>query len=131
MATVKEFLIRINQIEGVDGCLLIKDDGSPLGHMIDDAKKLSSLLTIGGKYARDIMDKAGFTYCRHLTFDRENGEKFYLFPVDKFYLGLMQTPDCPEEEMIKKVNYLLSLVKTSGPQGKTAQAKGEGNGESL
>ncbi len=121
MATVKEFLTRINRIEGVNGCLLVKkDDGALLGQIIDNHEKLSSLLYLGGKCSRDIMDSAGFTHCSLLSFRRENGKNFHMFGVDKYYLGVMQDPEYPLDPMIQKVNHLLSFVNT----GKAKKTKG-------
>lgn len=127
MGTVNEFLARINSIEGVDGCLLIRgDDGHLLGQAIDNHQLLSSLLFISGKCTRDIMDKAGFTYCSLLSFEREGGYAFHMFGVDKYYLGIVQTPDGPRDEIIKKVNHLLTFVKKSGQKNLQNQPSGAG-----
>lgn len=132
MATVKEFLTRINEIEGVAGCLLVKGDGSLIGQMVKDAEMLSSLLLLSGKYAQNIMLKAGFSYCRSLCFNRETGENFYMFALNTYYLGVVQTPGSSTEKMTAKVNHLLSLVKNVGAKGQKSAVKSQtGNGTSL
>lgn len=132
MGTVKEFLALVKDVDGVDECLLVKEDGQLLGHMIDDPEKFAALLAIGGKYARDIMGRMGFTYCRFLSFERSGGQTFHIFPVDKYYLGIVQSPEFPLDKMIKRVSYLLSLIKTGGSNdmNKTTNREGQ-NGASL
>ena len=122
MATVKEFLARINEIEGVAGCLLVRGDGSLIGQMVEDSEMLSSLLLLSGKYAQDIMVKAGFSYCRSLCFNRERGENFYMFTLNTYYLGVVQAPNSSTEKMTAKVNHLLSLVKNVGSKGRGSTA---------
>lgn len=112
MATAKEFLARVNRIEGVDGCFLARDDGKLLGHLIDHPEMFSSLLTISVKYARDVKEKAGFSYCRLVSFERKKGPNFHIFSMDKYFLGIAQSTDIPMDKVTLKVNHLLSLVQT-------------------
>lgn len=114
MATIKEFLTRVKGIDGVEGCLLVSDDGRLHGHILDSPDKFSPLLTISMKYAHEVMNTAGFTHCGFLSFERANGNNFHVFPMGKYHLGIVQEADFPREKMIKKVNYFLSLVKTKG-----------------
>lgn len=131
MATVKEFLARINEIEGVAGCLLVRGDGSLIGEMVEDSEMLSSLLLLSGKYAQNIMVKAGFSYCRSLCFNREGGDNLYVFTLNTYYLGVVQTPNSSTEKMTTKVNHLLSLVKNVGSKGKKSAGGSGGGGASL
>jgi hypothetical protein len=112
MATIKDFLTRIKSIEGVAGCLLTKRDGSLLGHIINDHENLPPLLVICSNYARDIMVKTGFAHCQSISFNRQSGHNFHIFLFQQYYLGVIQTPDCPLKEMLAKIHHLLSLVKS-------------------
>jgi len=114
MATIKEFLARVKGIDGVDGCLLVSEEGRLYGHMLDSPDKFSSLLTISMKYAHEILNAAGFTHCRFVSFERAMGYNFHIFPMGEYYLGIVQDPDFPRDKMIKKVNHTLSMVKTKG-----------------
>ena len=120
MASIKDFLTRIKNIEGVAGCLLIKQDGSLLGHIIKEPEKFPPLLIICSNYARDIMEKTGFAHCQSISFSRQGGQNFHIFFFQQYYLGIIQTRDCPMKDMLAKINYLLSLVKGDGSKGSTS-----------
>ncbi len=114
MATATDFIGRINQIEGVAGCLLINSDGAVLGQAVDDPEVYAALMKISSDLSRDIMTNIGFSYCRHLSFHRRNMENFYVFPIDKYLLGIVQQADCSVKFMLERVDQLLSKVSTGG-----------------
>jgi hypothetical protein len=115
MATAREFVTRIGQIDGVGSCVLVREDGEILGHSMEDPDLYTALMILGGTSARGIMDKVGFSHCRHLSFNRDGKEHFHLFPIDKFYLGILQSPDCYLPDMLQAVLRLIGRVTTSGP----------------
>lgn len=111
MATIHDFLARINKIEGVAGCLLVKDDGHVLAHLVDGPGDYSSLIAICSKHALTIMETSGFSFFRSLSFAQGKGQGFHIFPLQQYYLGVIQQPDYPVEKVITHVNHLLSHVK--------------------
>lgn len=115
MATAKEFVTRVGQIDGVSSCVLIREDGEILGHNMEDPDLYTSLMILGGTSARGIMDKVGFSHCRHLSFNRGNKEHFHLFPIETFYLGVIQSPDCYLPDMLQATLRLIGRVTTSSP----------------
>ena len=114
MATAKDFVGRINQIDGVAGCVLIKDDGVLLGQTLDDPEVYSTLLQVSAGLSNEIMDKVGFSYCRYLSFNRINNQNFYVFPIDNYLLGIVQQADCSVAAMLEIVNQLIGRVSTGG-----------------
>lgn len=112
MATAKEFVTRITEVDGVSGCVLVREDGEIFGRSLEDPDLYSSLMILGGTSARSIMDKVGFSYCRYLSFCRDGKENFYLFPIDKFYLGVLQTSECYVPDMLQSVLRLIGRVTT-------------------
>lgn len=114
MATAKEFVARVGLIEGIAGCLLVRKDGAVLGKTVGDAATYVTLMREAGSQAFEIMDNIGFSYCRHLCFYRENKCHFYVFPIDNYFLGVIQRPDCDVSEMLDAVYNLISKVSTSG-----------------
>lgn len=132
MTTVKEFLARVKDIDGVEGCLMVRADGHLLGHLVKNPEELSSILTISARYARGLMDKAGFSYFRLLSFERAESGGFHIFPVDQYYLGVVQSPEFPLASMTEKVTKLLSLVKTSSSKNtNTNHNMNDGHGTGL
>ena len=114
MATGKDFVERINRIDGVAGCLLIKEDGGILGQTMADPEVYSTLLQISSGLSADIMSNAGFSYCRYISFSRVNNQTFYIFTIDKYLLGIVQQPDCSVTDMLAQVFHLIGKVSTSG-----------------
>lgn len=112
MATAKEFVVRISKIDGVAGCLLVRNDGVLIGQILDDPEVYSTLMMISGSLGREVMDKAGFSYCRHISFGRRGKRHFYVFPIDKYLLGVEQHTDCDVPDMLEAVSRLLSRVST-------------------
>ena len=114
MATAKEFIARINQIDGVADCLLIKDDGVLLGQTLDDPEVYSTLMQISAGLSIDIMDKIGFSYCRYISFNRTNNQRFYIFPIENYLLGIVQQADCSVDVMLEIVYQLIGRVSIGG-----------------
>ena len=112
MATAKDFIARINRIEGVSGCLLVRNDGVLLGQTLDDPEVYSTLMVISAGLSRDIMEKAGFSYCRHLSFNRNRKRNFYVFPIDKYLLGVVQRTDAYLPDLLEAVYRLIGRVST-------------------
>ena len=112
MATAKDFVGRINQIDGVAGCLLIKNDGVLLAQTLDDTEVYSALLQISTSLSADIMEKIGFSYCRYISFNRTNNQNFYVFPIDNYLLGIVQKEDCSVAAMLEAVYRFIARVAT-------------------
>lgn len=115
MATAKEFVARIAAIDGVAGCLLAREDGEILGGNLEDADHYAALMILGGTSACGIMDKVGFSHCGHVSFNRKGRQHFTLFPIGKYYLGVLQSPDCFVPDMLQGVMRLIGRVTTGSP----------------
>lgn len=112
MASATDFVNRISQIEGIAGCLLVKDHGALLGKTIDDPEVYTTLLQVSSALSGEIMGHVGFSYCRHICFSRLNMQNFYVFPIDKYLLGVVQQPDCSISAMLERVYQLIGRVST-------------------
>jgi len=113
MATAKEFIDHVARVDGVAGCLLVRNDGILLGQTVDDPEMYSTLLVISANLAAEVMEKAGFSYCRHIGFNRQGKSHFYVFPIDKYLLGVVQSSDCHASEMLESIHRLISRVSTN------------------
>jgi len=114
MATAKDFVTKIDQIEGVAGCLLIKNDGTSLGQTLDDIEGYTTLLMDYAYLSNPIMENLGFSYCRHISFQRSNDENFYIFPISNYLLGVVLNTDCSEYAMLERVSQLINRVSVGG-----------------
>lgn len=114
MATAKDFVSRVDQIDGVAGCLLIKENGASLGQTLDDVDTYSSLLLNSVELSNEVMEKTGFSYCRHISFQRSNDENFYIFPIRNYLLGVLLNADCSEPVMLEQVAQLINRVSVGG-----------------
>ncbi len=112
MATAKEFVLRVSKIDGVAGCLLVRDDGVLLGQTLDDPEVFSSLVVLSGSLGQDIMARTGFSYCRHLSYLRRGKRHFYVFPIENYLLGVVQRSDSYVPDMLDAVYRLISRVST-------------------
>ncbi len=121
MASAKAFVTKVSQIDGVAGCLLVRNDGVLLGQTLDDPEIYATLLGLSGSLATEVMNTSGFSYCRYLCFGRRGKRNFYVFPIGKYLLGVVQRSDCYVAEMLEAVYRLLGRVSTSSSG---AEAKG-------
>ncbi len=113
MATAKDFVGRVNKIVGVAGCLLVRDDGLLISQTLEDVENYSALLQMGSGLAHDIMINVGFSHCHYISFNRANNQTFYIFPIDKYLLGVIQQADCSVSDMLEGVAYLIGKVSTN------------------
>lgn len=114
MATAKDFVDRISQIDGVAGCLLVRDDGLVLGQTLDDPEVYSTLMQISSGLSENIMSNVGFSHCQYLSFNRTNMQNFYIFPIDKYLLGVVQQENSSLSFLLEKVFQLIGRVSTGG-----------------
>ena len=114
MASAKDFVSRVSQIDGVSGCLLIKDNGACLGHTLGDVENYTTLLLDSANFSNEIMEKTGFSYCRHISFQRSCDKNFYIFPINNYFLGVLLNADCSEVKLLDQVAKLVNRVSIGG-----------------
>ncbi len=116
MSTVKKFIARIDSINGVSSSLIVKSDGNLLAYSVDKPADYASLIVLSTRFADNIMDTSGFSFFQSMNFTNGSGEVFHIFPLLEYYLGVIQEPGVPANNIIKHVSHLLSLVKTTASQ---------------
>lgn len=112
MANAKDFVTNIIRINGVAECLLIRNDGVLLARASVDSRNYSNLMIASGKVISGIMKTSGFGNCRHLIFNREGERHFYIFPIDKYLLGVKQSSNCSIPDMLKAIYSHIDRVST-------------------
>lgn len=111
MASAKDFINRIKTVEGVAGCLLVRDDGTMLARTHRFPDEYSTLLILSTQYAENIQGAAGFSYLRFLSFYREGGNHYHIFKFQKFYLGVAQARECDQVKMLNRLDQILGAIK--------------------
>jgi len=112
MSNADRFAQRINQIDGISQFVLCRHDGHVITHNMDDCDDLSSVATICGINAQAIQTTIGFSGFRCLTLSRPGREHCHIFPIDKYFLGVIQSPDASSSALIGEVqNFLQTLVR--------------------
>lgn len=112
MASAKEFINRVDAVEGVESCILVTSEGKLLGHSVANPDRLSALMLVGQKSLETIMVNSGVDYCRHYSFYQDDGRNFHVFPIGKFFFGVVQQPQSDAETMLNRVGKLVSKVAT-------------------
>lgn len=112
MATAKDFIARVNKVEGVSGCLLIKQDGTLVGRAIDDPENYTILMQISDSLSREIQDNIGASNCRCVNYGCLGENQFLVFPIDHYLLGVVATPHQNRAGMLDEIYRLIGKVTT-------------------
>jgi hypothetical protein len=112
MASAKEFVERVDAVEGVESCILVTSEGKLLGHSLANPDRFAALMLVGQKSVETIMANSGVDYCRHYSFYQDDGRNFHVFPIGKFFFGVVQQPQSDGDAMLSKVRTLVSKVAT-------------------
>ena len=114
MATAKDFIARVDQLDGVTGCLLIRANGSCIGQTLEGIDAYTALIQESVKLSNDIMDKNGFSFCRNISFQRGDNGIFYIFPIKNYFLGVLLNADCSRSTILERVYRLINRVSVAG-----------------
>ena len=99
------------QVKGVEGFMVLRNDGRILTHNIEQAEKFASLATLSGISVQGVQKKLGFMPFRHLVFSREHNRSLIVFTLDKFYVGIFAKVGFNLSEIIEDVNKFLLKIK--------------------
>lgn len=112
MATAKDFVVRISNVKGVSGCLLIKTDGTLVGRSVEDPESYTTLMQISGGLSQEIKAGIGASYCRCIDFGCMGSNNFYVFPIDSYLLGVVAQPEAEGANMMNEIYRLIGRVTT-------------------
>jgi predicted regulator of Ras-like GTPase activity (Roadblock/LC7/MglB family) len=118
------FSQHLAQIKGVDGFMVLRNDGHILTHNMEQAEKLSSLATLCGISAQGVQKTMGFMPFRHLVFSREHNRSLLVFTLDKFYVGIMAKTGFNLSELIEDVSRFLFKIKIKKNSGHSPKEEG-------
>jgi hypothetical protein len=113
MASAKEFIERVGAVAGVEGSILLTSEGKLLGHSLTNPDRFSALMLVGQKSIDNIMTNIGVDYCRYYSFYQDDGHHFHIFPIGKFFFGVLQQPQSDENRLIEQLLKLVSKVASA------------------
>lgn len=112
MSNADRFARRMIQIAGVSQFVLCRHDGNVITHNMQECDDLASVATICGMSAQAIQSIIGFSGFRHLSFSLQGRQNCHIFPIDKYFLGVIQTAESSSGQVLTDVqNFLQSLVR--------------------
>jgi predicted regulator of Ras-like GTPase activity (Roadblock/LC7/MglB family) len=112
MASAKEFGESIAAIEGIRSYLLVRKDGFLISHNVPNPKELATTVVISGLGAEAVKSSLGGSYFRYLEFVRDNKENLLVFPIEKYFLGIVQEAEAFGPELAEQViRYIMTLTR--------------------
>nr|NJM01272.1 roadblock/LC7 domain-containing protein [Desulfobacula sp.] len=89
----------ILKVPGVDQYLLADRDAKILSQRIAEPEKMARIVSFCGLRASAI----GKTNFRYLAVSRETRDHFFIFPVGKYYLGVIKQKDISNAVLVENI----------------------------
>jgi len=110
MADIQTFANLISQIEGVKNYIFVRNDGRIIVHNTDNPETFSSMVTFAGLSSDAVKSILGTTYFKYFILTRKNGEKIIVFPMENYFLGILQDSNAYTPDVIQKTGRFVSAV---------------------
>lgn len=94
-----ESFASILTVPGVDQYILVDRNGKILSQAMAESQKMAELVCFCGLNAQAI-GKINF---RYLAFSLENQGHFFIFPVGKYYLGVIKQKDIGDAALVDTI----------------------------
>ncbi len=108
--SLQAFTDRLLRIDGVQHYIFVRGDGHILAHNVREPSALSSLIAFSGHSCDAIRPLIGTTGFHYITFSCTGRNHFYIFPVRRHFLGIIQHPDAYPPDVIEGVSRLLQNI---------------------
>jgi len=106
----ERFAKRISTIPGLKHFILARNDGQLVSHNLTDPDNLAAMTTLCGMYSGQIQESLGFSKFRHMVLYRENQEHLLLFPLDRYFLGVVHQIGIDQEKMLDNISQFLTSL---------------------
>lgn len=110
MATIQDFGKRILQISGIKQYIMVRNDGKVMIHNVESPESLAPVITFCGLNCDAIGSVAGLTYFKYMMLTRKNNEKLLIFPMETYFLGVIQTHDAYSPDIVEQVIRLIQMA---------------------
>ena len=107
MATIEDFM-QISKVIGVDQYIFIDHKGNIIAHDIKHPERAAIMVFSCGQNSYGI----GKTRLNYVLFPRENKKNFFIFPIGKYYLGVVKEQSINNLDLTTNIaNFLNGLLK--------------------
>lgn len=90
----------IIQLPGVDQYILVDSQARVIQHAMGQPDEMAEMVSVCGNCARAL----GQTRFRHLVFSRDRQDDFFIFPVGKYYLGVLKETSVSPSTLLDRVS---------------------------
>jgi len=111
MATIEDIVNGIQKIQGLDGYVIVKQDGQVLSHNVANVEPLSALIVMGGLNGNVVKTDVGASLFKYLVVTRKTNEKLLVFPIGNCWLGLLQRQDAYTPDIVNKVQSMITGMR--------------------
>lgn len=109
MASTSDFS-KLKDIEGVGQYILVRNDGHIVTHNTSNAVELSSTIVMSGQNCKNLENFLDCGQCMYLCIERNNGNNLLVFPLGKYFLGIVEESDSDTKTTVDSIiNYLRTI----------------------
>ncbi|HPR55957.1 MAG TPA: roadblock/LC7 domain-containing protein [Deltaproteobacteria bacterium] len=111
MAKVEELVNGIQKIQGLEGYILVKQDGQVVSHNVSNVERLSAMIAVSGSMGNTVKTELGASHFRYLMLARKTNEKLLVIPIESFILGVLQDPDAYTPDIVSKIQSVINGLR--------------------
>lgn len=104
MGFIKHILL-VTKIQGVANYIFVDNQGNVIVHNLKDYEQTGKIIAFCGKNALSI----GKSRLKYLAFPRKSKEDLFIFPVGKYYLGVIKQKNTTT---VKLTNNILDFLNS-------------------
>lgn len=108
---IEDYINGIQQIPGVEGYVLVRQDGQIEAQNAPNAENLSAMIVMSGVSCENLRGEIGSSQLKFLVVARKSKEKLLIFPLENYYLGVLQKADAFTPDVINKVQHLIHGIR--------------------
>jgi hypothetical protein len=106
MASARDFA-QLEQLDGISRVLLVQGDGQLINKTTGDGEIYGPLIAASGTQCDTLSaDMSGSRYL-YLCLERKSGQDILVFPLGRYYLGIIKHAESERQEIIDNVIYFL------------------------
>ncbi len=110
MAKINDLVNLVSQVEGVVNYILVREDGHTLSNNFENFEALPSIITFSGLNSEILKPTMGLTHFKYLSYTLENNEKLLIFPLGKYFLGILQHAEAYTPDIVDTMEKIIESI---------------------